>query len=153
MASLSKLCLALVVPDAENPSWCPTCIYPEAWSTSMYPPTYCSEDDHPNKVRVHPFKRDSKWSMDTQSPGPVYEALRAPPVSCLLMEVDPFVGCLWSFIDSHVSHLCVSYFSAPVNLGEVNGWTWRNICWMDCMFLWTNFWCHRRRIFWEGVNF
>ena len=71
MTNFLNLCLAMMISDAENLSWCSTCIYIDEWSTNMHPPTYFSQDYRPNKVRVRPFKRDSKWSTDMQSPGQV----------------------------------------------------------------------------------
>ena len=44
-------------------------------------------------------------------------------------------------------------FLAAVNSGEVKGWTWQNICWMVCIFLWSYFWCHGIRISDEWVKF
>ena len=90
----------------------------------MHPLAYCSEGDHPKKVRVRPFKRDSKWLTGMQAPGQLYEALKAALVSGLITVVEPLCGCLQAFEYSHVSHLGISHFSYPVNLGEVNGLTW-----------------------------
>ena len=152
MASCSKFFLDLMVPDSYNPNLCSMCRYPDAWSTKMHPPTYCSEYDNTNEVIVGLFKLDSKWSTNTQSPGWVYDALRAPSASVLLIWLYSFVVFMLEFTYSHVSHLYISHFAVAVNFGEVNGWTWQNICWMGCMLLWPNFWCHGIRIFEEGVK-
>ena len=102
MESRPKCCWALMVSYAENLSWCSTCRYPEAWYKNLHPPTYCSEDDHPNEIRVRPFKKYSKWSTNTPYLLKVYEALWAPSVSVLLRGVDPFMGCMWAFAYSYI---------------------------------------------------
>ena len=152
MASFSKFCLDLMVPDSYNPRLCSMCRYPDAWSTKMHLPTYCSEYDNTNKVIVGLFKWYSKWFIKYTIPGRVYDACREPYVLGLIIGLYSYMRCLLYFTYSQVLHLYISHFSVAVNFGEVNGWSWQNICWMGCMLLWPNFWCHGIRIFEEGVK-